>query len=1187
MFKKLLLVCLLFLFGNQFINAQLSSGDIAFIGMNTDATEGYAFITLADIPGSEVIFFSDRGIISSSAYILGTEGTYKFTAPAAGIPCGTIVSFAETSPDTYTISGISGATMALEAGSANLGSGDQVYAYQTTMDVISSVPSDATFIAGIMSDYDAICVDAITKWTQPACVSSTSESIVPPGLTNTENCVSMTPNGPEIDNMRYTGTLTGTSTFLRGEINDYTNWETNNSPSYGIGPSDFTSPSITCVSPCTEPDVPTATFAPGTVCDGNTALITISGDKNDATAWHIYTGSCGGTLVGTTAGSTIIVTPTPPSTQYFIRGEGGCVTPGACGSLTITTTTREDATFSYAAAAYCINDSDPTPTITGVGGGTFSAGGGLSINTSTGEIDVSASTPSTYTVTYTTPGLCAGDEDVVVTIHALDDPSFSYDAAAYCIDDSDPTPTITGLAGGTFSSGAGLSINASTGAIDVSASTPGTYTITYTTAGSCPNSSSVSVTVNAVDDASFSYDAAAYCIDDSDPTPTITGLAAGTFSSGAGLSINTSSGAIDVSASTPGTYTVTYTTTGTCPNSSSVTVTINALDDPSFFYSAAAYCANAADPTPTITGLAAGTFSSGAGLSINSGTGAIDVSASTPGTYTVTYTTAGTCPSSSSIGVTIDEINAVCQNIQIYLDFSGNALITAADIDGGSSNNCGAINLSASTTSFTCANIGANNVTLTADDGNGNMSTCIAVVAVSDTTSPVAVCQNITVFLDGTGNATITAADIDGGSSDNCGSINLSASITAFTCADLGANNVTLTVVDGNGNMSTCVAVVTVSDTTSPTAVCQNITVFLDGSGNATITAAEIDGGSNDNCGTSNLSASITAFTCADLGANNVTLTVVDGTGNMSTCVAVVTVSDTTSPTAVCQNITVFLDGSGNATITAADLDGGSSDNCGGTLNLGASITAFTCADLGANNVTLTVDDGNGNTSTCIAVVTISDTISPTAVCQNITVFLDGTGNATITAADIDGGSSDNCSSINLSASITAFTCADLGANNVTLTVVDGTGNMSTCVAVVTVSDTTSPTAVCQNITVFLDGSGNATITAADIDGGSNDNCGTPNLSASITAFTCADLGANNVTLTVVDGTGNMSTCVAVVTVSDTTSPTAVCQNITVFLDGSGNATITAADLDGGSSDNCGGTPNLGASAMRQLQLLT
>ena len=233
-------------------------------------------------------------------------------------------------------------------------------------------------------------------------------------------------------------------------------------------------------------------------------------------------------------------------------------------------------------------------------------------------------------------------------------PRFSYGAAAYCADDSDPTPTITGLAGGTFTAGAGLSIDGSTGEIDVSASTPGTYTITYTTAGSCPNSSSVSVTINALDDASFSYDSPSYCVSEPDPTPIITGLAGGTFTAGAGLSIDGSTGEIDVSASTPGTYTVTYTTAGTCPNSSSVSVTINTLDDASFNYDAATYCPNGTDPTPTITGAPGGTFtSSPIGLSIDAATGEIDLSASTEGTYTVTYTTVGTCSNSSTETVTV------------------------------------------------------------------------------------------------------------------------------------------------------------------------------------------------------------------------------------------------------------------------------------------------------------------------------------------------------------------------------------------------------------------------------------------------------------------------------------------------------------------------------------------------------
>jgi uncharacterized protein (TIGR02145 family) len=83
---------------------------------------------------------------------------------------------------------------------------------------------------------------------------------------------------------------------------------------------------------------------------------------------------------------------------------------------------------------------------------------------------------------------------------ALDDASFTYAEASYCIYLTDPTPTIAGLSGGTFSSTAELSINAATGAIDVSTSTPGAYTITYTTSGTCTNTSSVSVTVNGLDE---------------------------------------------------------------------------------------------------------------------------------------------------------------------------------------------------------------------------------------------------------------------------------------------------------------------------------------------------------------------------------------------------------------------------------------------------------------------------------------------------------------------------------------------------------------------------------------------------------------------------------------------------------------------------------------------------------------
>jgi surface protein len=73
------------------------------------------------------------------------------------------------------------------------------------------------------------------------------------------------------------------------------------------------------------------------------------------------------------------------------------------------------------------------------------------------------------------------NKDIVISIP--EDASFSYDVASYCSDDEDPTPTITGASDGTFSATTELSINATTGKIDLSESTPGTYSVKYTTSG--------------------------------------------------------------------------------------------------------------------------------------------------------------------------------------------------------------------------------------------------------------------------------------------------------------------------------------------------------------------------------------------------------------------------------------------------------------------------------------------------------------------------------------------------------------------------------------------------------------------------------------------------------------------------------------------------------------------------------
>ena len=534
-------------------------------------------------------------------------------------------------------------------------------------------------------------------------------------------------------------------------------------------------------------------------------------------------------------------------------------------------------------------------------------------------------------------------------------------------------------------------------------------------------------------------------------------------------------------------------------------------------------------------------------------------------TVTLTATDGSSNDHSATATVTVvDNIDpvAVAQDITVFLDANGQASITTADVDNGSSDNC-TFTLGLDITSFDCTNLGANTVTLTATDGSSNDHSATATVTVVDNIDPVAVAQDITVFLDANGQASITTADVDNGSSDNC-TFTLGLDITSFDCTNLGANTVTLTATDGSSNDHSATATVTVVDNIDPVAVAQDITVFLDANGQASITTADVDNGSSDNC-TFTLGLDITSFDCTNLGANTVTLTATDGSSNDHSATATVTVVDNIDPVAVAQDITVFLDANGQASITTADVDNGSSDNC--TFTLGLDITSFDCTNLGANTVTLTATDGSSNDHSATATVTVVDNIDPVAVAQDITVFLDANGQASITTADVDNGSSDNCT-FTLGLDITSFDCTNLGANTVTLTATDGSSNDHSATATVTVVDNIDPVAVAQDITVFLDANGQASITTADVDNGSSDNC-TFTLGLDITSFDCTNLGANTVTLTATDGSSNDHSATATVTVVDNIDPVAVAQDITVFLDANGQASITTADVDNGSSDNC------------------
>ncbi len=543
------------------------------------------------------------------------------------------------------------------------------------------------------------------------------------------------------------------------------------------------------------------------------------------------------------------------------------------------------------------------------------------------------------------------------------------------------------------------------------------------------------------------------------------------------------------------------------------------------------------------------------------------------GENTVTLTAtdqSGNTNSTTAIVTVLDVIkpSVLTKNISVQLDSSGQATITASQIENGSTDNCSIASYSLDTTNFTCNDLGNKTVTLSVTDTSGNIGTETAIVTVLDVIKPLAITKNISLSLDASGQAIISANDIDNSSTDNCGITSKSLDKVSFTCADLGANTVTLTVADLSGNTDSATATVTITDAVKPTVLTKNISVQLDSSGQATITASQIENGSTDNCSIANYGLDITNFTCNDLGNKTVTLSITDLSGNVGAKTAIVTVLDAINPAVFTKNFTIQLDASGKATITPNDIDNGSTDNCS-IISKSLDKVNFTCANLGINTVMLTVTDSSGNANSATATVTITDALKPSVQTKNITVQLNSAGQASITASQIDNGSTDNCSIASNSLDITNFTCNDLGNKAVTLSVTDTSGNVGTETAIVTVLDAINPVAIAKNFTIQLDASGKATIIPNDIDNGSTDNCSITSKSLDKVNFTCANLGANTVLLTVTDSSGNANSTTATVTIKDAIKPTALGKNSTVYLNGNSSVTILPSDVDNGSYDNC------------------
>ena len=203
--KRRLLTCwMLFLcLGvNTNVQADLSMGDIAFVGFNADGDDGFAIVALADIDAGEEIYFRDDEW-DGAAFGTG-EGEFLWTTTA--LAAGSIVTFITDAGGVSTASaGMTSAVMPFGGDIGISSGGETIFAFQGT----SNTPT--TFLAAIGSDAAGI-----------------QDDIMGTGLTVGLNAIELVggtvTDGPDVG--EYTGPRSGESSFADylSSVNNPANW---------------------------------------------------------------------------------------------------------------------------------------------------------------------------------------------------------------------------------------------------------------------------------------------------------------------------------------------------------------------------------------------------------------------------------------------------------------------------------------------------------------------------------------------------------------------------------------------------------------------------------------------------------------------------------------------------------------------------------------------------------------------------------------------------------------------------------------------------------------------------------------------------------------------------------------------------------------------------------------------------
>ena len=481
--------------------------------------------------------------------------------------------------------------------------------------------------------------------------------------------------------------------------------------------------------------------------------------------------------------------------------------------------------------------------------------------------------------------------------------------------------------------------------------------------------------------------------------------------------------------------------------------------------------------------------------------------------------------------------------------------------------NCGVDSTWASDTSGTWFTIGVHEVYTWAQDGAGNVDSCVFTVTVVDTVAPsFSSCPLDTTLYADAMNCGANLNWTQPTAEDNSDTVFYTQTDTSGAFFAVGIDTVMIFAHDLSGNMDTCSFIVTVLDTIAPswtgtpdTLVVQagmdTCGVFTD---SVTLSAPPIV----EACGVDTLYNNAGSYYA--LGSHDIYWFVTDIHGNSDSILQKLVVEETIKPEIYCPGDTLVFAAASDSTWTQVSWTGDSVwDNCG----IDTSYFSLANGDylpLGFFKIDFFAYDFSGNGDTCSFYIDIQDTTAPAFVgALNDTTLYTTKDSCSVyyawTQPTIEENSTNYTTTTNVSAPNGNFA---LGTHTIYYTVEDAAGLSDSIGFTITVIDSVGPALYTNAQSLTLDSDGFATLSVGQVDSNSFDCSGIDTLWITQELFTCMDIGSPVVWFHGIDSLGYHDSVQVPVTILP--NPAGVIQStltttdVLCFADSNGTAMVTA-----------------------------